>query len=213
PLAIIRGESQVAISKEDRKPDEYRESLSIVHDESLRLAKIVEDLFTLARADGGQLKPQLAPVFLDEILMECVHAIGGLAKKRHIKIDLSAPKELKLSGDEALLHRMFLNLLDNAIKYNRESGSVFIEAKIEEKMFAVSIKDTGVGIAPEDRDKIFKRFYRADKARTRNNSDGKNGIGLGLSIAASIAEIHNGSLTLKRTGSEGSAFEVQLPRD
>lgn len=212
PLAIVRGESQVAISKDDRTAGEYRESLAIVHDESLRLTKIVEDLFTLARADSGQLKAQLAPVFLDEILVECVHAIGSIAKKRNVKIDLATPRDLKLDGDETLLHRMFLNLLDNAIKYNREGGDISVTAEVEDNAHVVSIKDTGQGIAPEDREKIFKRFYRTDKSRTRDNTDGKNGVGLGLSIATWIADAHNGSLVLKESGPEGSAFEVRLPR-
>lgn len=211
PLAIIRGESEVAISKQDRSADEYRESLSVVHDESRRLTKIVDDLFTLARADSGQLKPQFSTVFLDEILMECVHVAGSLARVRNIQIELSAPSEMKLNGDETLLHRLFLNLLDNSIKYNRPGGSVSIVAESVRDFHNVLVKDTGHGIAEDDRARIFERFYRADKARTRDNTNGKNGVGLGLSIAVWIAEIHNGSLILKESSPQGSAFEVRLP--
>jgi heavy metal sensor kinase len=211
PLAIVRGESEVAISKEDRRAAEYRESLTIVHDESKRLSKIVEDLFILARADSGQLKPQFAKVYLDEILVECVHVLGTLAKKRNVKIDLSVLAEIPLIGDETLLHRLFLNLLDNAIKYNREGGTVTITAQSEGKYSRVTITNTGEAIPVEDQAKIFDRFYRTDKSRNRDNTNGKNGVGLGLSIAAWIAEVHQGSLALLKSDSDGSVFQVELP--
>ena len=212
PLAIVRGESEVAISKEDRSAAEYRESLSIVHDESKRLSKIVEDLFILARADSGQLKPQFATVYLDEILVECVHVLGTLAKKRNVKIDLSVPAEMPLIGDETLLHRLFLNLMENAIKYNREGGTVTITDKSEGKYSRVTITNTGEAIPAEAQAKIFDRFYRTDKSRSRDNTDGKNGVGLGLSIAFWIAEVHQGSLALLKSDSDDTVFQVELPR-
>ena len=211
PLAIVRGESEVALSKEDRSAADYRESLAIVHDESKRLSRIVEDLFVLARADSGQLKPQFAQVHLDEILIECVRAVGGLAEKRNVKIDCSAASEISFSGDEALLHRLFLNLLDNAIKYNRQGGTITVIARTEGRSHHITIGDTGEGIAPEDRPRIFDRFYRADKSRSRDNTNGTNGVGLGLSIAAWIAEVHHGLLILERSDSNGSVFRVDLP--
>lgn len=211
PLAIVRGESEVALSKNDRTAEDYRESLAIVNDESIRLTKIVEDLFTLARADSGQLKPQLTPVYLDEILVECVRAVGSLAKKRDIKLVFSVPAEMPLTGDETLLHRLFLNLLDNAIKYNTEGGTVTIAVQSGVEYHYVTISDTGTGIGKDDQPKIFDRFYRSDKSRTRDNTNGKNGIGLGLSIAAWIARVHQGSVTLDKSDSTGSVFRVQLP--
>lgn len=211
PLAIVRGEAEVAISREDRAASEYRESLSIVHDESVQLTKIVEDLFILARADSGQLKPRLAPVYLDEILVECVRAAGSLAKKRKVKIDFAVPGEMPLFGDETLLHRLFLNLLDNAIKYNCEGGTVTITAQNEPTFSRLTITNTGEAIPVEDQTKIFDRFYRTDKSRSRDNTNGKNGIGLGLSIAAWIAEVHEGSLALLKSDSDSSVFQVELP--
>ena len=212
PLAIVRGESEVAISKENRPAEEYRESLAIVHDESKRLSKIVEDLFILARADSGQLRPNFTTVRLDEIIRECVRAVGSLAETRNVKIVVNLSDEMPVSGDETLLHRLFLNLLDNAIKYNREGGTVSIAVEIGEKNYCVTVSDTGSGIVKEDQAKIFDRFFRSDKARTRDNTNGKNGVGLGLSIAASIAEVHHGSLSLKESDSNGSVFQVVLPR-
>ncbi len=211
PLAIVRGEAEVALLKEDRTADEYRESLSIVHDESRRLSKIVEDLFILARADSGQLKPQFEPVYLDEILAECVRAVATLAEKRDITIEFLPAAEMPIICDEMLLHRLFLNLLDNAIKYNREGGTVSIAAESAENNYAVTVSDTGLGIASEDKARIFDRFYRADKARSRDNTNGKHGVGLGLAIAAWIAYVHSGTLRLARSDSEGSQFFIELP--
>ena len=213
PLAIVRTEAEVALSKDARKLKEYRESLSVIHDESKNLTHIVEDLFLLARADGGQLKPQFATVYLDEILTECVHAIRTLAEKRKVEISISELAEMPLQADESLLHRLFLNLLDNAVKYNRENGTVSITTEISEKNYRVTISDTGAGISETDRAKIFERFYRADKARSRDNTNGKNGVGLGLSIAAWIAEVHQGSLTLQKSDADGSVFRVELPKN
>ena len=212
PLAIVRTESEVTLSKDDRNSAEYRESLTVIHDESKSLTHIVEDLFLLARADGGQLKPQFATIYLDEILTECVHAIRTLAEKRKVEIRMSKLVEMSVQADESLLHRLFLNLLDNAVKYNRENGTVTIAVDIGEKNYRITISDTGAGISDSDKAKIFERFYRVDKARSRDNTNGKNGVGLGLSIAAWVAEVHQGSLTLQKSDADGSVFRVELPR-
>ena len=156
-------------------------------------------------------KPVTA-VYLDEILVECVRAVGSLAEKRKIKFDFLIPVEMPLEGDETLLHRLFLNLLDNAIKYNREGGTISIAVETVDKTYRVSVADTGAGIAIEDQAKIFDRFYRSDKSRTRDNTNGKNGVGLGLSIAVWIAEVHHGTLTLQESDENGSVFQVELPR-
>jgi heavy metal sensor kinase len=211
PLAIVRSESEVALSKDKRTSDEYRESLAIVHDESKRLTNIVEDLFLLARADSGQFKTHLTTVYLNEILTECVRAVSVLAEQRSINIELSELAEMPLQADESLLHRLFLNLLDNAVKYNRNGGAVFVTAENGDKNYRVTISDTGEGITKEDQTKIFERFYRVDKARSQNNTDTTSGAGLGLSIAAWIAEIHQGSLALKKSDSDGSVFQLELP--
>src|SRR6185369_7004382 len=99
--------------KNNRSPEDYRESLAVVHDESKRLTKIVEDLFTLARADAGQFQTNFNPIYLDEILTDCVRAVRVLAVKGNISIELETLEEMPLQGDDQLLHRMFLNLLDN----------------------------------------------------------------------------------------------------
>lgn len=207
PLAIVRGESEVALAKENRAAAEYRESLAIVHDESRRLTKIVEDLFTLARADAGQYKAIFTEIYLDEILADCVRAVRVLAEERKIKLILSSV-EMPMRGDEQLLRRLFINLLDNAIKYNRNGGSVSVIGEKNNKFYRISVADTGRGISPTEQVKVFDRFYRTDKSRSRIEETATSGAGLGLSIARWIAGIHQSRLELVRSNESGTTFEV-----
>lgn len=214
PLAIIRGESEVAISKGTRPADEYLESLSVVHDESLRLTKIVEDLFTLARADSGQLRPQFTEIYLDELLAECVRHVRVLAERKQISVDFSTVgdvSKMAMSGDENLLRELFLNLLDNAIKYGSEGGKVSVMAEKSVNSYVVTVVDTGNGISKDEQAKIFDRFFRSDKARTRADKTSGSGAGLGLSIAKWVAEIHNGEIAIVKSDETGSAFKIILP--
>jgi heavy metal sensor kinase len=209
PIAIVRGESEVSLSREDRPQGELRESLEIVHDESKRLTRIVEDLFTLARADAGQFKTNFRDLYLDEVLADCVRKVRVLADRKKISIDISA-EEFLTAGDEQLLQRLFINLLDNAIKYNRESGKVTVAGRKNSDGYQVLVSDTGKGILPEEQSKIFERFYRVDKARSRPDDAVLSGAGLGLSIAQWIAEIHHGKIELIDSGDSGSTFAVNF---
>jgi two-component system OmpR family sensor kinase len=211
PVAILRGEAEVALSQQARSLEEYRESLSVLHHEAERLTRIVEDLFTLTRADAGQYALQPRDFYLDELIAECVHSARTLALAKKISLAFDAAPECPVHADESLLRRMFLNLLDNAIKYTPEGGRVAVECSWRSKEYAVSIADTGGGIPAELRPRIFERFFRADKARSRAGSDG--GAGLGLAISLWIAEAHHGRLELTRSDSAGSTFTAYLPVD
>lgn len=211
PLAIVRGESDVALAKDNRTASEYRSSLVVVNDESLRLTKIVEDLFTLARADAGQFPPTMSPVYLDEIVNDAVRSIGVLARERKIEIRTSMECEMPTTGDESLLRRLFLNLLDNAVKYNRNAGKVTVSGRLVDGSYNIAIADTGLGIPYEARDSIFDRFFRVDRARTRSDGSTMTGAGLGLSIAKWIAELHGGTIFLAESGNNGSEFQIILP--
>jgi two-component system OmpR family sensor kinase len=211
PVAIVCGESEVALSQAARSPEEYRESLTILHEEGRRLTRIVEDLFTLARADAGQYG--LAPVtfYLDETVAECVRAVRSLAARHGVELRHEcAGDEMPLRGDEGLVRRMILNLLDNAIKYTTAGGEVGVELAREDSGYTIRITDTGGGVPEEARPHIFERFYRADKARSRNGGAG-GGAGLGLSIASWIAEAHGGRVALERSDKSGSTFRISLP--
>jgi heavy metal sensor kinase len=211
PVAIVCGESEVALSQAARSSEEYRESLTILHDEGRRLTRVVEDLFTLARADAGQYS--LAPVtfYLDETAAECVRAVRSLAARHGVSLAYQHEGyEMPLRGDEGLVRRMILNLLDNAIKYTPTGGEVRVELARDGSVYTIRITDTGAGVPEEARAHIFERFYRADKARSRNGGAG-GGAGLGLSIASWIAEAHGGRVALERTDERGSAFLITLP--
>ena len=208
PLAIVRGESEVALSKKDRPAAELSESLNIVHDESKRLTRIVEDLFTLARVDSGQYRANFTEIYLDELLADCVRKVRVLADKRNVALEFTAAHELPMRGDEQLLQRLFINLLDNAIKYNRIGGHISVEAEKSGDKYRVTITDTGAGISKDEQAKIFERFYRSDKARSRTAETMTSGAGLGLSIAKWITEIHRAEIELVRSDENGSVFRI-----
>jgi two-component system OmpR family sensor kinase len=210
PVAILRGEAEVALSRPDRKPEEYRESLAVLRAESQRLTHIVEDLFTLARADAGQYPLSPHDFYLDELVADCARTTRTLALAKRITLNCDAAQELPIHADEALLRRMILNLLDNAFKYTAEGGSVSVAGRREGAEYALSTTDTGPGIPVELQPRIFERFFRADRARSRAESDG-GGAGLGLSIARWIAEAHHGRLELTRSNASGSTFTAYLP--
>jgi two-component system, OmpR family, sensor kinase len=210
PVAILRGEAEVALSQQARSPDEYRESLGILHQEAERLTHIVEDLFTLTRADAGQYPLAPSDFYLEELLSECVHSARTLALAKKISLNFDGGSEFPIYADESLLRRMILNLLDNAIKYTPEGGGVTVACCRMDGEYALSFTDTGTGIPAELQPRIFERFFRVDKARSRSESDG-GGAGLGLAISRWIAEAHQGRLELTRSDSAGSIFTAYLP--
>lgn len=210
PAAILRGESEVALAQDARAPEEYRESLAILREEAQRLSKIVEDLFTLARADAGQLPLHAREFYLDEMVAECVRSARSLALGRHIQLTCQSEEEMPICADEELLRRMVMNLLDNAIKYTPEGGRVSVECRRVNGNYVFNISDTGPGIPIEAKPHVFERFFRVDKARSRTEKDG-GGAGLGLSIAQWIAEAHHGRLELAHSDATGSTFSAILP--
>lgn len=212
PVAILRGESEVALSQQARSPEEYRESLDVMHHEAERLTRIVEDLFTLTRADAGQYPLQPSDFYLDELVAECVHSARTLAQAKKISLTFDGAPESPIHADESLVRRMLMNLLDNAIKYTPDFGRVAVSCQRDGKEYAVNIADTGCGIPAELRPRIFERFFRADKARAHAENDG-GGAGLGLAISRWIAEAHRGRLELTRSDPSGSTFSAYLPAD
>jgi two-component system, OmpR family, sensor kinase len=210
PVAILRGEAEVALSLQSRSPEEYRESLGVLHHEAERLTHIVEDLFTLTRADAGQYPLQPRDFYLDELVGECVHSARTLALAKRISLNFEEASESPIHADESLLRRMILNLLDNAIKYTAEGGHVTVTCSRAGEEYTLSIIDTGGGIPADLQPRIFERFFRADKARSRAENDG-GGAGLGLSISRWIAEAHHGRLELTRSDPMGSTFTAYLP--
>ncbi|MGI8670718.1 MAG: sensor histidine kinase [Aridibacter sp.] len=209
PVAIVRGEAEVSLTKDNRKPTEYRETISIMQKEAERMSKIIEDLFTLSRADAGENPVQKKFVYLEDILEDIVKSFRSIAAKRDISILFDSKTEMPLQADEQLLQRLFSNLVDNAVKHSKTF--VKINAARENGNYRIEISDDGSGIPAENQKHIFERFYRADFARSRSkNSSVGSGAGLGLSISKWIAEIHNGTIELTKSNTDGSVFTVKF---
>jgi two-component system, OmpR family, sensor kinase len=211
PVAILSGEAEVTLAQEKRTELEYRESLQILREEAKRLKHIVEDLFTLARADAGQHPLVPTEFYLDELAAECSKNVRTLASAKQIAVSCESGAELPIRADEALLRRMLMNLLDNAIKYTSPGGSISLRCGEENGHYRLSLEDSGQGIPRELQPRIFERFFRADKARPRGETD-SGGAGLGLTIASWIAGAHGGKLELTRSTPQGSVFTVFLPK-
>jgi heavy metal sensor kinase len=207
PIAVIRGEADVALSH-DRGAGEYKESLAIVLDESRRLSRLVDDLLNLARADAGRVKLDVHEFYFNDLLAECCRSMQTLAGASEVALECRSPGDVQFRGDEALLRRLLINLLDNAIRYTPPGGQVSAELEADPARVLIRISDTGVGIPPEAAPRVFDRFYRADKSRSRQDG----GFGLGLAIVKWIAESHNGSVELTRNSGPGTTFTVTLPR-
>lgn len=210
PVAILRGEAEVALSQKARSAEEYRESLTVLHGESQRLTRIVEDLFTLARADAGEYTPSFADLYLEEVVAECVHSVRTLAQAKQISLTFEPADESQVHGDEALLRRLIFNLLDNAIKYTPAGGAIRIELRRADGEYCLFVTDSGPGVPRDLQPRIFERFFRADAARSRTETDG-GGAGLGLAISRWIAELHRGRLELKHSDARGSTFAAYFP--
>ncbi|HUK17811.1 MAG TPA: heavy metal sensor histidine kinase [Bryobacteraceae bacterium] len=207
PIAIIRGEADVALSRE-RAPAEYRASLAIVLDETRRLSRLVDDLLNLARADAGHVRLRMEDFYFNDLMAECCRSVQPLAHARSIHLECQAAGDVAFRGDQDLLRRLVVNLLDNAIRYTPRGGKVSAALEGEGPQLRIAISDTGCGIAAEAAPHVFERFYRADKGRSREDG----GFGLGLAIVKWIAESHRGSVDLLSQPGAGSTFTVRLPR-
>jgi heavy metal sensor kinase len=210
PVAIISGESELAVARHDRSLAELREALATVHEESRHLRGIVDDLFLLAQADAGE-RP-LAPeaLYLNDVVAECARAARTLAQAKNITLELCAGEDdMPLVGDEALLRRLVMNVVDNAIKYTPAGGRVVIRVQREKEDFVVEVEDSGPGVPAESRERIFDRFYRARPAGRSGARPA--GAGLGLAIARWVARAHGGALRLARSDDSGSVFRISIP--
>jgi heavy metal sensor kinase len=208
PLAVLRGETEVALDK-TRTVEEYQQSLLLIKEESERLSRIVEDLFILARqpldAPAALIKERVS---LNEAVRDCARAAQVLAMRKGVKLNLqNNAASLALHGDEELIRRMILNLLDNAVKYTPEGGEISVGLFRQNGNAEIIVRDTGIGIPETDQRRVFDRFYRVDKARSR----ALGGAGLGLSIVSWIVEAHEGQIEIESAPDRGSTFRVQLP--
>jgi heavy metal sensor kinase len=210
PVATTRTAANVALQQPHRDELEYRDTLAIIEQQAARLSRIVEDMFTLARADAGTYPLRQTPMYLDEVVEDVVKGARVLASARDVSIDATTSPSAAFTGDEELIRRLMVNLLDNAIRYAPARSTVHVDLAQATGGYALSISDHGSGIPVEVQPHIFERFYRADAARTRRDGlDG--GAGLGLALARWIAEVHGGHLALAQSSDAGTTFTAFLP--
>ncbi|WP_422929568.1 sensor histidine kinase [Singulisphaera sp. PoT] len=205
PLAVVMSHCELALRKE-RTAAEYRGFFETSLKAARRMRSIVEGLLTLARADASVQNLVREPVQLGEIVEESVAMLEPLAGPEEVSIKVEA-EPLAILGDRERLRELVLNLVTNAIRYNRFGGSVTIRLAREGNIGRLSVIDTGIGIAPRDQLNIFERFYRADPVRSREIG----GSGLGLAITKWIAESHGGTIAFTSQEGSGTTFEVCLP--
>ena len=209
PVATTRTAANVALQQPQREELEYRDTLTIIEQQATRLSRIVDDMFTLARADAGIYPVRQMPMYLDEVVDDVVRAARVLASTRNVSIEAATIPSAALTGDEDLIRRLMVNLLDNAIRYTPAGSTVRVDLEQASGGYALSISDHGPGIPADVQPHIFERFYRADAARTRRDgADG--GAGLGLALARWIAEAHGGHLTLAQSSEAGTTFTAFL---
>lgn len=209
PLAVITTTAELALRRA-RTPESYRDSLQEIVSEAKRMTGLVEDLLVMARSDTAVLEMPLAPLDVRDVLLDVCSETRSLAEARNIRVNLRtgdepAGRSAVIAGSSAALHRLFLALTDNAIKYSQPGGEVILAVERGDSHIAVLVKDFGKGIAPADLPHIFKRFYRSDRARSGE------GHGLGLSLADSIARAHGASIEVESTSEAGSVFRVLFP--
>lgn len=207
PLALMRTTTEVSL-RTSATVSEYREAQAQTLEELEKTSALVEKLMLLTRADAGVETLQRGPVKLTDSLREACREGRTLAEAKHITFQENlVNRPVVVEGDSHALHRLFLILIDNAVKYTQPNGLITVSLTRSDECALAEIRDTGIGIAPQDLPHIFDRFYRADKARSREFG----GVGLGLSIARWEAEAHGGEIEVESTLGQGSVFRVRLP--
>lgn len=207
PVSVMRTSAELALRK-PRTETEYREALSQILRESEKVSRLIDQLLTLARADSSSTALPITRTNLNETLQKAWEETSILANAKglHAK-DFVPAAPVWVNGDPASLERLFLILLDNAVKYTADGGRIELRLSTDDGFAVAEVRDTGIGIAPEDITHIFDRFYRADRARSRETG----GTGLGLAIGRWIAQAHGGEIRVQSEPSKGSSFQVRLP--
>lgn len=215
PLSMMQGYSEALLDGMASSEEEEKELIQVIHDESLRMSRLVRDLLDLARMEAGHMEMTMLPVDLKELMDRVYRKFLVRAKERAIKLELrTQPGEMRLAkANEDRLEQVLTNLLDNAFRHTSEQKAISMSAApIQrgpgEPWIEISISDQGNGIAQEDLPFIFERFYKADKARVRGESAG---TGLGLSIVKNIVEAHGGDIEVFSELGQGTTFRLRLP--
>lgn len=206
PLTVLRGELEGMV-QEERIDREFRERMGSSLEEVDRLSRIVEGLLAIARTDSGKAPGDWTTFDLSQVTTSTADQMGLLAEDKGIRITVDAPAGAWVEGERSRWKQVVVNLLDNAIKYTQEGGKIDIGVRVSGRKVALAVMDTGIGIPPEALPHVFERFFRVDKARSRD----QGGTGLGLSIVRSICLAHGTQVEVQSVLGQGSTFRVELP--
>ena len=206
PLVTLQGYSEAIIDGITESDEATKEFASIIYDESLRLARLVNDLLDLARIESGKETMHFTSFDIGDFLPRVMRKFNQMASEKEIRLQTDAPHRL-IEADGDRLEQVFTNLIGNAIAHT-DSGEIRIEATEETDGLRIQLTDTGHGITKEDLPFVFERFYKADKART---SGSKTGTGIGLAIVKNVVDAHHGKVSVSSTLGVGTTFEIYLP--
>ena len=206
PLTVLRGELE-GLVQEPRLTPEWRERLGSALEEVERLANIVEGLFSISRLDAGEAAAEWVKFDLAQLASATADQMSLLAEDKHIQVKCAASQAVWMEGDRSRLKQVVVNLLDNAIKYTPQGGAVGLTVGTQDSRAVLEVADNGIGIPPEALPRVFDRFFRVDKTRSRE----QGGAGLGLSIVKSICAAHHGRVDVSSTPGHGSRFRVEFP--
>jgi len=206
PLTIIRGEIEITMRKE-RKKEEYKKTLNSVYDEAVKLQKMVNSLLFFSQIITHEDLFSYTKIPLDEIVLKTFEQSETLARERHIKMILNRIDSVSIAGEEMLLNRMIMNVLENSIKYTRPGGSVELSLEKHKKQALLIVKDNGKGIPRKVLPLVFNRFFTVDKAAQKR----EGGLGLGLAIVKRIADMHLASVKIQSTVSKGTVVRIIFP--
>lgn len=207
PLAVIKANTELLLRHPGRTIREESARITNVLRETIRMNKLVATLLTLARADANRLELNKETIDLAGIVRSVGAEFGPLAEMKKISLKVVSGSPLDVMGDRERLHQLLVILLDNALKYTRPAGTVTLASSRQGHSAVIVVEDTGQGIPPEDLPHIFDRFFRGDKARSRDTG----GTGLGLAIAGWIVEQHGGTIRAESIAGQGSRFIVAIP--
>jgi heavy metal sensor kinase len=208
PLSVILSQSEITLRKQ-RTAEEYKNALMAIEEAGKLMSEIVVNLLATVRLGADKVEFRIESIDLNKIIRQAVKLLTPLAEEKGISINLAANEHTVIHGDRTAILELFVNIIDNAIKYNISRGKIDISIKKENPFIVTEIKDTGVGIAEEDLDRVFDRFYRIDKSRSKEIS----GTGLGLSICDEIARLHGGRIKIESRVGRETTVSVYLKGD
>ena len=206
PLTIIRGELE-ALLEIPGLATQAMEGISSALDESDRMSRIVHNLMTISRLDSGGERMEMRPLELAGVVKTTLDHMSLLADEKGIRVTCDAATPVWVTGDAMRLKQVIVNIVDNAIKYTAENGNIVVSLQAQDEKAVLAVTDTGIGIPAESLPFVFERFYRTDKARSRESG----GTGLGLAIVKAICSAHDGTVSVESSENQGSTFRVQLP--